>query len=140
MDISKWNYLNTCTYFTKPYYLNEVVFENEFQESLFICINDDGQVTVECGTFSLKHNIWNIDYDLIITASTFEECIEQLYTKVYEICGEDYTMDYFICDDVEVDELFTKLENGNYSFNSDKFNSYWREYSLLSKIESFSGV
>jgi hypothetical protein len=140
MDILKWNYLNSCTYFAKPYYLNEVVFENEFQESLFIWVNDNGQVTIECGTFSLKHNTWSVDYDLIITAPTFEECIEKLYLKVYKLCGEDYIMDYLICDDVDINKVFTKLENGNYSFNSDKFNSYWIEYALMSKIESFSGV
>lgn len=126
-----WEYLNTCTYFTRPYYNSEgkvITFSNEFQQSLVIDVNKNS-VYLECGSFSLDANCWQVDYNLHTKAKTFEKAIIKLYHKIYEVCGEDYTDDYFYVKGIK------SLKDGHYQFFN---NPNWDEEKLFEKIKSFS--
>ena len=135
-----WSYLNTCTYFAKPYYNDEGIFtfNNEFQEVLFIAY-ELGKIRLECGSWSLKHKCWYVDYDLTTYADTFEKAVIKLYEKVYKICGEDYIDDYFHVSELDnFKSCLIPLSNGNYTFDSSKINSYWEVDRIMDKIKSFS--
>ena len=136
-----WEYLNTCTYFTRPYHNSDgkvIAFSNELQQSLVIDVNKNS-VYLECGSFSLDANCWQVDYNLQTKAKTFEKAIIKLYDKIYEVCGEDYIDDYFYNEDTKnTKDCFVKKDNGNYSFVSGSVTSYWDEEKLFEKIKSFS--
>src|SRR5574344_50044 len=120
-----WKYLNSCTYFTKPYFNDDgslVTFSNEFKDSLDITV-DQNFVYLECGSWSLDSKVWYHDYKLNTKGTSFEKAVVKLYRKIYEICGEDYTDNYFHIDDIKnINKCFVKQENGNYSFVANNSN------------------
>lgn len=111
-----WKYLNSCTYFAKPYYNSDgsfITFNNEFQESLNIDV-DKNFVYIECGSWNLDFNFWNHSHKLNTKGTSFEKAIVKLYRKIYKICGDDYIDDYFKIDDKaqchwEVDKVLERI-------------------------------